>query len=911
MFLRAQHFQQQDRYLEHLLQARTAPLRPHPWGLTELSIDRDLLAAGRSRSPPRLGRARGRHPVRDPRPAPTSRCRSTCRRAPATRWCTWRLPLRQAGQSRRSPATEGPDECAPAMGCGFRGLRHPFRQHACPAELQVGRPRLRYLLETEELRRLSPASASPAITEVQAGPPGGARRPLHPALPADLGRAAAGQPVAELVGMLGQRGEALAARLAQPGSRGVADVADFLLLQAVNRWQPLMAHWADAGNVHPEGSLRRPGAGGRRARHLHRIRPARPAPIPAYRHDDLQRSFAPVIADLRRSLSAVLEPDAVSIPLQEPRHGVRVGPITDRNLLRAGSASCWSVQADMPAEQLRRAVPEQGQGRRGRAHPRAGQRRAARHRGAAAAGRAAADPVPCRRRPISSSIAAARIGSRCRIRAASPSMCPANSRTWSMELWAIRGQPRATIPSPNRMTNDRTVSARPDPRPHACRAAACPAAPPPARRSSRTAAPAAAPSPRAWPARPMRCPRSARRRWPRPRRRCSTCSPASAPAAQAAHVGNRDELRERAVRALQAFEAECRAAQMPADEHARRALRAVRRARRYGAGHALGPAERLGRPFADLDLPPGRAQRRALLRPARPACSRSPAATARRSRSATCAWRSGCRAATGSTARGSGRARPHARGALPAASSRQRGGLGARAVAALARRRCAASRAGAQLPLWVPPRLARARPCSASATSYASSWANSNGRRRQLRLARLPPASRRPSSAPPRGRAAAAAAGAGRRTRCPSLRALPGAGDRRRAGRRSRATRGAIDPDHGARHVRLRQRRCCSRVSCHCSPASARPCETSPGTSPCSAIPTTSRSARCAFPPTSTCPRRAPSGAGRSSPAPSATADRFSFGGPRRHRADRAERRRPRAARRTGASSRRAPEGRR
>ena len=47
MFLRAQHFQQQDRHVEHLLQARAAPLRPHPWGLTEIALDRDLLAADR------------------------------------------------------------------------------------------------------------------------------------------------------------------------------------------------------------------------------------------------------------------------------------------------------------------------------------------------------------------------------------------------------------------------------------------------------------------------------------------------------------------------------------------------------------------------------------------------------------------------------------------------------------------------------------------------------------------------------------------------------------------------------------------------------------------------------------------------------------------------------------------------
>src|SRR5437763_16576356 len=47
MFLRAQHFQQQDRWLETLVRARSAELRSHPWGVTQLAIDRDLLSTGR------------------------------------------------------------------------------------------------------------------------------------------------------------------------------------------------------------------------------------------------------------------------------------------------------------------------------------------------------------------------------------------------------------------------------------------------------------------------------------------------------------------------------------------------------------------------------------------------------------------------------------------------------------------------------------------------------------------------------------------------------------------------------------------------------------------------------------------------------------------------------------------------
>jgi type VI secretion system protein ImpJ len=84
----------------------------------------------------------------------------------------------------------------------------------------------------------------------------------------------------------------------------------------------------------------------------------RPNTYPGYRHEDLQRSFAPVIADLRRSLSSVIETNATAIPLQERRHGVHVGAILDRNVLRAANF-ILTVQADVPTETMRRLFPAQ------------------------------------------------------------------------------------------------------------------------------------------------------------------------------------------------------------------------------------------------------------------------------------------------------------------------------------------------------------------------------------------------------------------------------------------------------------------------------------------------------------------------------------------------------------------------
>ena len=44
LFLRPQHFQQQDRWVEQALKARVAALGPYWWGVSELEIDRDALA---------------------------------------------------------------------------------------------------------------------------------------------------------------------------------------------------------------------------------------------------------------------------------------------------------------------------------------------------------------------------------------------------------------------------------------------------------------------------------------------------------------------------------------------------------------------------------------------------------------------------------------------------------------------------------------------------------------------------------------------------------------------------------------------------------------------------------------------------------------------------------------------------
>ncbi len=47
LFIRPQHLQQADRYVEKLVEARTSVITPYPWGVVELEIDRDMAQQGR------------------------------------------------------------------------------------------------------------------------------------------------------------------------------------------------------------------------------------------------------------------------------------------------------------------------------------------------------------------------------------------------------------------------------------------------------------------------------------------------------------------------------------------------------------------------------------------------------------------------------------------------------------------------------------------------------------------------------------------------------------------------------------------------------------------------------------------------------------------------------------------------
>jgi type VI secretion system protein ImpJ len=160
----------------------------------------------------------------------------------------------------------------------------------------------------------------------------------------------------EVHGLLHQRGDALAARLAQPGRSGVGEISDFLLLQTINRTEPMIAQWRQASLLHPRDFYY---WGAALAGDLSTFRDRRrPGELPAYDHDDPNKCFAPLMDDLRQSLSMVMEQSAIAIELQNRNYGVRVAIIPDVELQRTAQF-VLAVSAQLPGDALRARFPTQ------------------------------------------------------------------------------------------------------------------------------------------------------------------------------------------------------------------------------------------------------------------------------------------------------------------------------------------------------------------------------------------------------------------------------------------------------------------------------------------------------------------------------------------------------------------------
>lgn len=353
MFLQQQHFQQQDRWFERTMETRVSEMAPYPWGLAHVALDESALALGKIS----LYQGRGvmpdgtpfDFPDHDAGPAPfevpfDSKNEILYLAVPVRRHGSVEVDMGESSDSTFSRYL-ALDADIPDQNSGADGR----------AALRVADLKYRIL----PARDATDAWVTLGVTRVIERRADGMvvldRQYIPPTLSISASYVLSGY-LQELEGMLHHRGEALAQRLAHPGRGGVAEIADFLFLQTVNRYEPTIAHLRNIWPLHPESLYRLCVA---MAGDLATFRDGRrPTAYPRYLHPQPERCFPQIMAELRASLSVVLETTAIPIELQQRKFGVRVAVIPDQELIRT-AGFVLAVNAQIPAEALRARFPSQ------------------------------------------------------------------------------------------------------------------------------------------------------------------------------------------------------------------------------------------------------------------------------------------------------------------------------------------------------------------------------------------------------------------------------------------------------------------------------------------------------------------------------------------------------------------------
>ncbi|MFL1553542.1 type VI secretion system baseplate subunit TssK [Pseudomonas sp. D47] len=159
----------------------------------------------------------------------------------------------------------------------------------------------------------------------------------------------------EVLSLLGNRGDKLAARIRSSGQVGGAEVGDFMMLQLINRYELLLRHSLRTDQAHPEevylvllgllGELTTFASDDKR-----------PDMALQYEHSDQGACLRQLTDAIRQVLSMVLEQHAIKLELQQAKYNIQVSPIKDPTLLDS-SYFVLAASAQCDTEELRTRLP--------------------------------------------------------------------------------------------------------------------------------------------------------------------------------------------------------------------------------------------------------------------------------------------------------------------------------------------------------------------------------------------------------------------------------------------------------------------------------------------------------------------------------------------------------------------------
>jgi len=351
MFLRSQHLQHYDRWIEHTIESRVAALLPFSWGIRQLRIDPDALRNGQFR----VAAIEAILPDGTVIDAPSAQVLPSARHISADA----QGKLVYIGLSIRSP---GSIDVAEGEGKLYRyrkvsvEVRDSSVANRPAVDIDVGSLNGRIILEGEPLDDL----VYLPIAEIEAVDAQGQVRLSESFIPPVLNLGANARLMSiieQILGLLRSRGNALAQGATGGGGGTRAGMIDLMTLGMVNRYEALLNHAVQSASHTPEHAYRDCIAlAGELSAYASDSR--RLPELEAYRHTDLRLTFESLLAVLRGMLSIIIERNSVNIPLTERDYGIWVGEIQDR-MIFSGRQFVLIARSDVPLETMRTQMPIQ------------------------------------------------------------------------------------------------------------------------------------------------------------------------------------------------------------------------------------------------------------------------------------------------------------------------------------------------------------------------------------------------------------------------------------------------------------------------------------------------------------------------------------------------------------------------
>jgi len=355
LFLRPQHFQQQDRYHEARLRQTAQALHPYLWGVREIAWDHDALKAGKLRLEALSIIFRDGEIVDAPASAPLPPTVDLSRIPPSVPEVTWHAALPSLAPAGGNAAPIGEQHNGARYSQSSREMADLYTQ-AVGTEVSFLNGAVRLLSDLEplgafecvpviRLRRVVTGGFEPDPTFI---PPGVAIASA-PALKAMLDR---------LLDALQAKVQSLQGHMREP-SRNViefrsGDVSSFWLLHTVSTSAAALMHYVRNPQLHPERLfetlLALAGAMMTYSKQYALI------DLPSYQHDDPAQCFSALDAVIRDLLDTVISSRYFSIALTEDKPSYHLGKL-DSGKIDQRTTLYLAVSAALPALELVDVVP--------------------------------------------------------------------------------------------------------------------------------------------------------------------------------------------------------------------------------------------------------------------------------------------------------------------------------------------------------------------------------------------------------------------------------------------------------------------------------------------------------------------------------------------------------------------------